>query len=454
MMRDIDRMHHFFASGRTLPLSFRRRQLLQLRSAVQTHETLLMKALARDLGKAAFEAYETEIGIVYRELDHTLRHLEKWARPRSVPTPPMHFPARSMVLPRPMGVALIMAPWNYPVQLTLVPLIAAIAAGNCAAVKPSRYCAHTADVLAFLLTSIYPPYYVKVFRGGSEMNKALLAEQFDTIFFTGSTHVGREVLRAASAHLTPVTLELGGKSPCIVGACTDLEVAARRIIWGKLLNAGQTCVAPDYVLVKREAFHPLITQMRRAIRSFYGDCPLQNPEYPKIINQKHYDRLTRLLKASEILSGGGTDSTLLKIEPTLVRAYSLEDAVMQEEIFGPILPVIPVDSFADAEEIIRALPKPLALYLFTDHHALRRRVLCTIPSGGVCVGDTVVHLANSSLPFGGVGESGMGSYHGKKGFDAFSHEKSVMYRGAWPDIAFRYPPYGGKLSGLKKLMKL
>ncbi|HIW72823.1 MAG TPA: aldehyde dehydrogenase [Firmicutes bacterium] len=449
----VEAQRAFFRTGKTLSPAFRRRQLCRLKAALSEREPELLLALKADLNKSAFEAYTTELGIVREELNTAIRQVEKWSAPHRVPLSVVHFPATGWVQPEPYGVALIMSPWNYPLQLTLNPLIAAIAAGNCAVVKPSAYAPHTAQMLALLLRGIFPEKYVAVVEGGREENAALLELEFDTIFFTGSVAVGRIVMEAAARHLTPVTLELGGKSPAIVDKSANLRLAARRILWGKTVNSGQTCVAPDYVLVDRAVRDKLLQAMRVELKRMWGVSPLSNPDYPCIVNDKHFRRLLGLLKEEHACIGGGYDSGTRRIEPTVLDSAGFDSPVMQEEIFGPILPVIPYDSLDEAIAAVVRRPKPLALYLFTSDRTVERRVLQEISFGGGCVNDTLMHLVSDRLPFGGVGASGMGQYHGKYGFDTFSHQKGIVKKSTAVDIPLRYPPYRGKLWLAKRLMK-
>lgn len=442
----------YFDRGATLPVSARRAALKKLERALRERENLLLAALKQDLNKHPFEAYETELGIVRAELQFALRHLARWTRPRRVVTPLAHFPSGSRICPDPYGVVLIMAPWNYPVQLTLVPLISALAAGNCAVVKPSAYAPATSAALAELLSALFPPEYVAVVEGGRAENTALLEQRFDYIFFTGSPEVGKSVMTAAAGHLTPVTLELGGKSPVIVAEDADLELAARRIVWGKFLNGGQTCVAPDHIWVKREQRDALVNLLGKYIVESYTAFPLKGEDLPRIINEKHFDRLLGLMGSGRVAQGGRWDRARLRIEPTVLVDVTEDDPVMGEEIFGPILPVLTYD---DLDGLIAHLQKkehPLALYLFTRSRGTERKVLGRLRFGGGCVNDTVVHLATSRMPFGGVGNSGMGRCHGKYGFDTFTHYKSVLKKGRL-DVPVRYPPYDeGKIGLLKKLM--
>lgn len=448
----VERQRAYFLCDETKDISFRMDALRKLESAIQACEGEILKALKEDLNKSDFEAYATEIGIVYSELDDALKHLPGWARKKRVRTPVMHFKASSWMVPEPYGVVLIMSPWNYPFQLSLAPLIGAMAAGNCAVVKPSSYSPRTSAVVAKILGECFSEEYIAVVEGGREANQELLKQKFDYIFFTGSVNVGKTVMEAASKHLTPVTLELGGKSPCIVHKDANPELAARRIIWGKCLNSGQTCVAPDYLLVHRDIKDRVISAMKTSIIEFFGEKPCQNPEYPKIINEKHFNRLKGLLSDGRILVGGDVNEATHQIAPTIVDQITWESPVMQEEIFGPILPVL---TFDDIDEVIAAVnsrPKPLALYLFTNDKSVEKRIVKSISFGGGCINDTIVHLATSFMPFGGVGESGMGRYHGKWSFDTFTHEKSILMKSCRLDIKLRYPPYKDKMGLLKRFM--
>lgn len=450
----IERQRRYFHSGRTLPIPFRLEQLNRLRLSVHAHERELLAALNADLGKSAAEGYMTELSLVYGEIDEALRQVERWSAPRRAPLTLAAFPGRGRVSPSPYGCALIMAPWNYPVQLTLNPLVAALAAGNCALVKPSAYAPATSAAVARLIADTFTPAYVTVVEGGRQENTALLEQPFDVICFTGSVEVGKVVMEAASRRLTPVILELGGKSPAVVDRTADLKVTARRLMWGKTVNAGQTCVAPDYVLADRRIVGDLTAEMARQSRRMWGPAPLARTDYPRIVSEKHFDRLTGLLDGQRILHGGQYDRSSLRIEPTVLQPASLEAPVMQEEIFGPLLPVLTYDSLDQAACFIRRRPRPLALYYFTSRQKTARRFMEAVPFGGGCVNDTLLHLTSPHLPFGGAGDSGMGRYHGKAGFDAFTYEKSVVERGTCLDIPLRYPPYTeDKLKLLRRLFK-
>ena len=446
------RQRDYFNSGATRPAAFRRRALERLRDALAAREEELNAALLADLNKAPAESYFTETGMVLEELRVQLNHFERWMRPKAVPVPLSQFPARGAILPEPYGCVLIMAPWNYPVQLCLIPLIGAIAAGNCAVVKPSAYAPASSAAIAKLLGDRFPPEFVAVVEGGREENRALLEQPFDYIFFTGSPAVGREVMAAAAKNLTPVTLELGGKSPVIVDRTADIPLAARRIAFGKVLNAGQTCVAPDYLLLHREVKDTFVREYRRALEEFFpgGDWT----EMPCIINEKHFRRAGRLLEGRRILIGGETDSERRFIAPALLDETDPDAPVMQEEIFAPILPM---RCWQEREEVIRFIqsrPKPLALYLFTRDKGMEREVFDRCSFGGGCVNDVIVHLACSGLPFGGVGNSGMGSYHGRKSFDTFTHCRSVLTKANWLDLPMRYHPYSGeKLKWIRRFLR-
>ncbi len=431
----------FFRGGATLDISTRIRALVKLRNAILAHEKEIATALQRDLGKSTTESYMCEIGITLSEIRYMLRHLASFSRERTVRTPLSQFPARSFVKPSPYGVVLIMSPWNYPFLLTMQPLVDALAAGNTAVIKPSAYSPRTGAIVSKIITECFGEHYVAVVTGGRQENLSLLEQRFDYIFFTGSKTVGKEVLRHAAEHLTPVTLELGGKSPCIVEKSANLKLAARRIVFGKFLNCGQTCVAPDYVYCDASIREPLIREICREIKRQFGDDPLKNADYGRIVNKKHYRRLRRLMDPEKVVFGGNTDPATYRIAPTVMDNVTFRDAVMQEEIFGPILPIVTYRSLESAIHKINSMPHPLALYVFTKNSLAAKRVLSHCSFGGGCVNDTIVHLANSEMGFGGFGESGMGSYHGKAGFDTFSHYKSVVDKKTWPDLPMRYHPY-------------
>ena len=431
----------FFSSGKTLPLSFRRGALTALERAVRAAESELCAALRQDLGKSAFESHMCEVGLALDEIAYLRRHLGRWAAPRRAATPMAQFPARSYTLAKPKGCVLVMSPWNYPLLLTLDPLIDALAAGNTAVVKPSAYSPATSRVIARLLAECFPPEHVSVVTGGRQENACLLEQKFDYIFFTGSQAVGREVLLHAAQYLTPVTLELGGKSPCIVDETADLKLTARRIVFGKYLNCGQTCVAPDYLLCQASVKDALLEEIVRQITVQFGPAPLDSPSYGKIVNQKHFQRLLRLIQPEKVVCGGTWQEEALRIAPTVMDAVTWQDPVMGEEIFGPILPVLTFSHIPEVLELLKDRPKPLALYLFSRNKGHIRAVTERCSFGGGCVNDVVIHLATSAMGFGGVGESGMGAYHGRVGFETFSHRKSIVDKKTWMDLPMRYQPY-------------
>ncbi|MBC5772664.1 aldehyde dehydrogenase [Pontibacter sp. KCTC 32443] len=443
----------FFADGHTLPVAFRKEQLRKLQRVLKQHEQELFDALYADFRKPALEAFGTEIGFIELELKLALKSIEDWACPRRVPETLINFPARSYVYPQPYGVTLIISPWNYPLNLLFTPLIGAMAAGNCAILKPSEIAPNTAAVVNRLITQNFDERYLAVVEGGVETSQELLAQRFDYIFFTGSTQVGRIVMKAAAEYLTPVTLELGGKSPAIVVSDTDLELAARRICWGKFLNAGQTCVAPDYVLVQEDVKEEFIQQMAQCIKEFYGEQPLNSPDFARIINDNHFQRLSAMLTPEHVRIGGETDAADRYIAPTVLDNIAWDHPSMQEEIFGPVLPILTFETIDEAIKIVNRHEKPLALYFFSANKLYQQRILHEVTFGGGCINDTISHLANPNLPFGGVGSSGLGSYHGIASFDVFSHQKSVLHRGTWLDLPFRYPPYGNKLNLLRRFFK-
>ena len=431
----------YFQTGATLPVSFRIDALRRLYDAVSGSEKEIHDALRKDLGKSGFESYMCETGLVLEEISYMLKHVRRFAGEKRVRTPLAQFHSRSYKKPSPYGVTLIMSPWNYPFMLTLSPLVDALAAGNTAVVKPSAYSPNTSEVIRQILTKCFEPQYVSVVTGGRAENTCLLHEHFDYIFFTGSQSVGKEVMRSAADHLTPVTLELGGKSPCIVDQTANIKLAARRIVFGKYLNCGQTCVAPDYVYCHRSVRDRLIKEIVKQIRRQFGKKPLDNKNYGKIINEKHFDRILGLIDKEKVVYGGNSDRDALRIEPTVMDNVTFSDAVMQEEIFGPVMPVLTFDSLDEVIRNVNAMPHPLALYLFTSSKATAKKVTARCGFGGGCINDTIIHLATTEMGFGGFGESGMGSYHGKTGFDTFTHYKSIVDKKTWLDLPMRYQPY-------------
>jgi aldehyde dehydrogenase (NAD+) len=432
-------MRDYHKTNETLSYAFRIEQLKKLKQAIHTYQDDILEALKKDLNKSHFEGFLTEVGIAILEIKDAMKHLKKWMKVKRVKTPLTLFKAKSYLYPEPYGVVLIMSPWNYPFQLAIAPLIGAIASGNVSVLKLSPDAKHTSEVTKKMIESIFKPEYVSVLTGGLEESQEVIKQRFDYIFFTGSTHVGRIVMEAASKHLTPVTLELGGKSPCIVDETADLDKAAKRIAFGKFVNAGQTCIAPDYIYVQEHIKDAFVEAMKKWIHTFFQEHPIQKDDYPQIINHKHYQRLISLMDKDKVIHGGRFDQQ--KIEPTLLDNITRKDPIMQEEIFGPLLPIL---TFKDINEVILDLKqqeKPLALYMFSKDKANLKNVLNSLSFGGATINDTLMHVASGYLPFGGVGESGMGSYHGKKSFDTFSHEKSVLFRSNLIDLDFRYHPY-------------
>lgn len=431
----------FFAGGGTLSVEGRVQALKRLRDAIRAHEGEINDALKQDLGKSVFESYMCEVGLTCSEITYMIDHVRSFAAERRVPTPLAQFASRSYTKPVPYGVTLIMSPWNYPFMLTMDPLADALAAGNTAILKPSAYSSHTSAVIGKIVAECFDPSYVAVVTGGRAENQCLLQEPFDHIFFTGSQAVGREVLRQAAAHLTPVTLELGGKSPCLVDRSAKLPLAAKRIVFGKFLNCGQTCVAPDYIYCDEAIKDDLVRELVVQIKAQFGEAPLENENYGKIINQKHFDRISGLITPEKVAFGGRTEPERCRIEPTVLDNVTWEDPVMQEEIFGPVLPILTYKTLEEAVETINARPHPLALYLFSEDKAHIRDVTARCQFGGGCVNDTIIHLATSQMGFGGVGASGIGAYHGKAGFETFSHRKSIVDKKTWMDLPMRYQPY-------------
>ena len=444
----LQQQNHFFSSGKTIPAEFRLKQLESLKEAMIRHEADLAAALKEDLGKSRMESYMCEIGLTLSELTWMQKHLRSLMRSKRVSTPAAQFAAKSFRSPSPYGTVLIMSPWNYPVLLTLDPLIDAIAAGNTAVVKPSAYAPCTFDVMKTMIEECFPAHYVAVVDGGRAVNQALLQQRFDMIFFTGGKTVGREVLRHAAEYLTPVTLELGGKSPCIVDSTAKIRLAAKRIVFGKYLNCGQTCVAPDYILCDKRIRDELITAILAEIEKQFGKEPLKNPNYGKIINEKHFERILGLINGEKLVYGGQSEPESLRIAPTVLNNITWDDAVMGEEIFGPLLPILTFDTLDEALDTVESHPHPLALYFFSEDKAAQKKVLDTCRFGGGCINDTIIHLATSDMPFGGVGESGMGSYHGRVGFETFSHYRSIVDKKTWMDLPIRYQKY----TGLKEKM--
>ena len=447
----VEKQREYFASGETLNIKFRIEKLRQLKSLIIAKETEICEALRSDLGKSSFESYMCEVGMVLSELTYMIKHTKKFAKKRKVKTPMAQFASKSYKLPTPLGNVLIMSPWNYPFLLTIDPLVDAIASGNTVVVKPSAYSPATSQVIKEILNEVFEDKYVAVVTGGRKENASLLKKKFDFIFFTGSQSVGREVLKYASDHLTPVVLELGGKSPCIVDDSADIALSAKRIVFGKFLNCGQTCVAPDYILCDSKIKDKLVEELVNQVKLQYGESPLDNTDYGKIINEKHYERILKLIDTSKVVIGGNSNTETMQIEPTIMDNVTYNDAVMQEEIFGPVLPILTYDKFDEVYSNLTGKDKPLALYLFSKNSRRVKEVTNRISYGGGCVNDTIIHLATSEMGFGGVGESGMGTYHGKAGFDTFSHIKSIVDKKTWIDLPMRYQPY--KSNFFKKLVR-
>lgn len=431
----------WFHTGATLSIDFRIHALEKLKSCILKNEEKINAAVKKDLGKSAFETYMCETGLVLSELSYMLKHIRSYAREKRVHTPLAQFHSRSYKKPSPYGVTLIMSPWNYPFLLTIDPLIDAVAAGNTAVLKPSAYSPYTSAVIKEIITECFDSRHAAVITGGRAENTCLLKEHFDYIFFTGSQAVGKEVMRHASSRLTPVTLELGGKSPCIVDKHANIKLAAKRIVFGKYLNCGQTCVAPDYIYCERSVKERLIREIKKQIQKQFGKQPLDREDYGKIINEKHYERILGLIQTEKVVHGGEFKRDTLQIAPTVMDNVTFGDAVMQEEIFGPLMPVLIYDSLDEAIRNINSMPHPLALYIFTNDPATAGKVTSRCGFGGGCINDTIIHLATSEMGFGGFGASGMGSYHGKDGFDTFTHYKSIVDKKTWLDLPMRYQPY-------------
>ncbi len=437
----VESQRDYFYNGHTLDLEERMEALKRLKECMKKYEKEIGEAIKADLGKSAFESYMCETGITLSEISYMEKHMKKFAKPKRVKTPLAQYVSKSYKLPSPHGVVLIMSPWNYPILLSIEPLVDAIAAGNTVVLKPSAYSPKTSEIIEKIVGECFKPEHATVVTGGREENTALLEEKFDYIFFTGSQAVGKVVMEKASAHLTPVTLELGGKSPCIVEKSANIKLAAKRIVWGKFLNCGQTCVAPDYIYCDLEIKDELIEELKRQITKQFGKDPLNNKNYGKIINEKHFQRIVGLIDPEKVVTGGRIKEGSCQIAPTVMDNVTFDDAVMQEEIFGPVLPILTYDNIIDAIDKINSMAHPLALYLFSSNDELIEYVTNCAQFGGGCVNDTIIHLATSEMGFGGFGESGMGSYHGKDGFDTFSHYKSIVDKKTWLDLPMRYQPF-------------
>lgn len=434
-------------------INFRKETLLKLLNNVITHENEIIQALYEDFKKPDFEAVLTETNYVISELKYTINNITKWSKPKMVLPSLLNFPSTDYIYSEPYGKVLIIAPWNYPYQLAFSPLISAVAAGNQVVLKPSELTPNTSKILAKIIQKTFQENHVTVVEGGVDVNQKLLAQRWDYIFFTGSIAVGKIVAKAAAENLTPVTLELGGKSPCIIDETANLKLAARRIVWGKFLNAGQTCIAPDYILIQKDMKSHFVNYLKEEISKAYGENPMQSPDYARIINQKNWQRLVSLIDPEKVIFGGQSDAETCYIAPTLIAENSLESLVMKEEIFGPLLPILTYENETDIATVIHNFEKPLALYVFTDNKKFAQKIIQDYSFGGGCINDTLVHFSNSRLPFGGIGHSGIGAYHGRLSFDTFSHKKGIVKKANWLDLPMRYAPYKDKLASIKKLLK-
>lgn len=449
----IQKHKDFFATHKTKDINFRLTALKKLHAVIEEYEEKIYESLYRDLHKSRFESYLSDVGIVKQELRFHLKHLKSWIKPKRVRTPLVHFLSSSYRYSEPFGLVLIVAPWNYPVNLQLTPLVGAISAGNCVVLKPSKHSSNTSALIEEMITKTFDEEYISVFQGGREVNQALWNEKFDYIFYTGNPPVGKIVMEAASKNLIPVTLELGGKSPCIVENDAKIEYTGRRIVWGKFLNAGQTCIAPDYLLVNKKVKDELIDVLKKYIKEFYGDNPEESPDFARIINDSHFERLTGLMKNGSIIAGGETKKESHYIAPTIIDNITADDPIMKEEIFGPLLPILEYESLEEAIAFVNSRPKPLVLYFFSENRKNQKLILKQTTSGDICFNDTIIHFGNPHLPYGGVGNSGMGNYHGKTTFDTFSHKKSIIKKSNLFDLKIRYAPYKGKIKLIKFFMK-
>ena len=443
----------YFYSGKTRDVKTRINNLKLLRSAILSHEDEISEALYKDLGKSKFETYATETGFVLEEIRYHIKHLKKWAKPQKSCTPITNFPASSYTVSEPLGTVLIISPWNYPFQLLIAPLVGAISAGNTALLKPSEISSATSSILKKIINTTFDPSYIHLLEGDAKVTQSLLKLKFDHIFFTGSPRVGRIIMQEAAKQLIPVTLELGGKSPCIVDNEANLKQAAKRIVWGKFLNAGQTCIAPDYLLINSNIKNVFLEELKNVIQEFFGKDASTSPDYPRIISEANIERLSVLMENSNIYYSGSYNKDDRYFEPTIIDNVDLEMPIMQQEIFGPIIPVLTYNEISEVIDIVNSRPKPLALYFFSKSKRKQKMIVENISAGGVTINDTIMHIASNKLPFGGVGNSGIGSYHGRFSFDTFSNQKPVVYKGTWLDIPIRYAPYGKKLKILKLLMR-
>lgn len=434
-------------------LNFRKETLIKLLNNIIIHEDAIIKALYEDFKKPAFETVLTETNHVISELKDTIKNLNKWAKPEQVFPSILNFPSKDYIYKDPYGKVLIIAPWNYPFQLALCPLVSAVAAGNQVVLKPSELTSKTSAIIATIIAKTFDSNHVEVIQGGVEVSKDLLLQRWDYIFFTGSVSVGKIVAKAAAENLTPVTLELGGKNPCIVDETANLKLAAKRIVWGKFINAGQTCIAPDYILVQKNVKNTFINHLKEEITAAYGTKPQESLDFARIINLKNWNRLTEMIEKEKVVYGGQTDESECYISPTLIDEYDVDSPIMRDEIFGPLLPILEYSSDADLHAVISKYEKPLSLYVFTENKAFAAQIIQNYSFGGGCINDTIVHFLNQRLPFGGVGHSGIGAYHGALSFDVFSHKKGIVKKANWLDLPMRYAPYKDKLVTIKKLLK-
>lgn len=441
IVKIVNEQKEYFNNGKTLDIEFRLAELKRLKSAIIGNEQEILNALKQDLYKPLIESYTSEIGLIIREINTAIKNLKKWAKPEKIKSTFLTFPSKNYIMAEPFGVSLIISPWNYPFQLSLVPLVGAIAAGNCCIIKPSEYSVASIDVIKKLINNTFDSNYIFVIDGDSEVSKYLFEQPFDKIFFTGSPEIGKIVMERAAKHLTSVTLELGGKSPCVVDKNINIDITAKRILWGKFMNAGQTCIAPDYLIVHKDIKEQLYIALKKWITVFFSENPQNSPDFGRIINKKHFDRLKNYLVESKIIFGGSSNEQKLYIEPSIIEIDDLNSPIMQEEIFGPILPVVVYHKPQDIKEIIARNPNPLGFYLFSTDKMLMKQLIHGIPFGGGCINDVISHVTNHNLPFGGRGTSGIGSYHGRYSFDAFSHKKSVLQNGFIFDMSMKYPPY-------------
>ena len=451
----VEKQKEFFKTGKPIDINYRKKALIKLRDAVDKYEEKILYALKLDLGKSEFEGYETELGIVKSELKNTIKNLEKWSKPKKVRASIMNPFSDNRIYNQPYGVCLILSPWNYPFQLALMPLIGSIAAGNTSILKLSEISPFTSGVVREIVEEVFDEEYVAVFSGEAEEAINLIESDVDFIFYTGNPKIGVSVAESAGRRLIPCVLELGGKSPCIIDRKADLDNAAKKIVWGKFMNAGQTCVAPDYIIADRLVFLELRDKLVHYIKEFYGENPIESDDYPKIINKKNFDRILNLIEGKRLICGGKYDDDSLKIEPTILEVSSMDEKIMQEEIFGPIIPIIIYKNKSEIFEIIDKNKNPLALYLFTDNNSFEKEIIEKVSFGGGCVNDTIIHCTSEGLPFGGIGRSGIGNYHGKASFDAFSHKKSVVKSKKFADISMKYPPFNEKkLELIKKVFNI